>query len=203
MRADCSVSKEIQVLAVELLQPFDVVLEIGARYGSVSCAVSIAQNNSGRLITVEADPDVWAIHQYNKLENRCAGFSVFGVLGSQDQTVLSNTSSYGKATTLEKNARGVKVSHFTWDEIEKATGLKINTIIFDCEGCIFPIMTLYKHKFSQIEKVIIENDKTAGWECEEDCQAVNQWLEGQGMVMTHTFIGISMHQHFVFKRDTV
>ena len=51
------------MLALDLLHPTDVVLEIGARYGTVSCAVALAQNNSGRLITVEADPDVWAIHQ--------------------------------------------------------------------------------------------------------------------------------------------
>ena len=62
-RADCSVSGEIQVLAIELLHPTDVVLEIGGRYGTVSCAVALAQNNSGQLITIEADPDVWAIHQ--------------------------------------------------------------------------------------------------------------------------------------------
>ena len=63
-RADCSISGEIQVLALDLLHPTDVVLEIGARYGTVSCAVALAQNNSGRLITVEADPDVWAIHNF-------------------------------------------------------------------------------------------------------------------------------------------
>ena len=62
-RADCSVSVEIQVLAIELLHPTDVLLEIGGRYGTVSCAVALAQNNSGQLITIEADPDVWAIHQ--------------------------------------------------------------------------------------------------------------------------------------------
>ena len=107
--------------------------------------------------------------------------------------MLGTTSGYGKTTSLEKNVCGVKVSHFTWDEIEKVTGLKINTIIFDCEGCMFDILSLYKDKFSQIEKLIIENDKTPGWDCEEECEAANQWLESQGMVMTN-----SMHKHFVF-----
>ena len=60
---DCAISGEIQVLALDLIKPSDVVLEIGSRYGTVSCAVALAQNNSGRLIAVEADPDVWAIHQ--------------------------------------------------------------------------------------------------------------------------------------------
>ena len=51
------------MLAIELLHPTDVVLEIGGRYGTVSCAVALAQNNSGQLITIEADPDVWGIYQ--------------------------------------------------------------------------------------------------------------------------------------------
>jgi hypothetical protein len=61
-RADCSISGEIKVLGIELLHPTDVVLEIGGRYGTVSCAVALAQNNSGQLITNEAASDVWAIH---------------------------------------------------------------------------------------------------------------------------------------------
>ena len=42
----------------EVIQPDDVVLEVGARYGTTSCAVAEAQGNSGKLITVEADPSV-------------------------------------------------------------------------------------------------------------------------------------------------
>jgi hypothetical protein len=37
--------------------------KIGGRYRTVSCAVALYQNNSGQLITIEADPDVLAIHQ--------------------------------------------------------------------------------------------------------------------------------------------
>jgi hypothetical protein len=143
------------------------------------------------------------ILQYNKLHHRCAGYSVFGVLGPTDQTVLSSTHGYGKVASEEENAEGVRVAHFTWDDIERVTGLTINTIIFDCEGCMFPILSQYKHKFGQIEKLIIENDKTAGWQCGEECEAANKWLEEQGMVMSHSFIGVSMHRHFVFRRGGV
>ena len=68
---------------------------------------------------------------------------------------------------------------------------------------MFPILSQYKHKFGQIEKLIIENDKTAGWQCGEECEAANKWLEEQGMVMSHSFIGVSMHRHFVFRREGV
>ena len=115
--------------------------------------------------------------------------------------MLSTSEGYGKTTSLDENAPGVRVSHFTWDEIEKMTGLTINTIIFDCEGCMFPILSEYKHKFQQIDKLVIENDKTAGWDCGEECEAANMWLVEQGMTMSHSFIGTSMHKHFVFRRE--
>ena len=51
------------MMVLDLVHPRDVVLEVGGRYGLVSCAVALAQNNSGNLITVEADTEVWAIHQ--------------------------------------------------------------------------------------------------------------------------------------------
>ena len=65
-RADCTLSGEVQVLVLEMLHESDVVLEVGGRYGLVSCAVALAQNNSGNLVTVEADTEVWAIHQVDK-----------------------------------------------------------------------------------------------------------------------------------------
>jgi hypothetical protein len=42
--------------------------KIGGRYGTVSCAVALDQNNSRQLFTIEADPDVWAIHQVRLVE---------------------------------------------------------------------------------------------------------------------------------------
>ena len=139
--------------------------------------------------------------QYNKLTHSCSGYSVLGVLGQVDQTVLANTTGQGRATTEEEGEQGVRVAHFSWDQVERETGLTINTIIFDCEGCMFPILSQYGHKFRQIDKVVIENDKTAGWECDQECEDANKWLEEQGMVMSNTFIGASMHKYFVFRRE--
>ena len=62
----------------------DTVLEIGARYGTTSCQVAAAQNNSGRLISVEPDPVVWVAAEFNKLTHNCAGYSLLGVLGGRD-----------------------------------------------------------------------------------------------------------------------
>ena len=63
--------------------------------------MAVAQNNSGRLISVEPDHVVWAVGEFNKvsvqvkmanynlslsfkLSHNCVGYSVLGVLGTAD-----------------------------------------------------------------------------------------------------------------------
>ena len=57
------VEEDIYNILDEVIEEDDTVLEIGSRYGTISCALSHAMNNNGRLVTVEADPVVWEIHQ--------------------------------------------------------------------------------------------------------------------------------------------
>jgi len=53
----------------------------------------------------------------------------------------------------------VTIKHFSWNQIEDVTGLKINTVILDCEGCWTEFVELYKAKFKhQVDKIILEND---------------------------------------------
>ena len=77
-RTNCIVEEDIYNILGDILEEDDVVLEvlvgkvplypvvysqIGSRYGAVSCALSEVMGNNGKLVTVEADPDVWAMHQ--------------------------------------------------------------------------------------------------------------------------------------------
>ena len=70
----------------------------------------------------------------------CAGYSLFGVIGSTDTTVVTGTGTYARQTSTDRAAQGTRVTHFTWPEVESLTGLDFNTVIFDCEGCMPPIL---------------------------------------------------------------
>jgi len=210
-RTNCVVEEDIYLILGDILEKDDVVLEIGSRYGVVSCAISAILGDSSNVITVEADPDVWKIHQYNKLMHNCRSHSVFGVMAEEDLVVLSNTTGYAKRTAevdANNNNEGERVAHFTWDDIEKETGLTITTLIVDCEGCLFSLIETYKHKFSQINKIILENDENPeeGFldllyynSCGEKCQNVNTFLESQGFREERVLK--SLHYHYVFIRN--
>ena len=156
------VETDTHLLVQELITPADVVLELGGRYGSTTCAVAVKQNNTGALIAVEPDPKVWAIHEFNKLAHNCASFSVFGVLGEKDLTVVENTGdtyapgfTYNTKTAADPLAKGVQVGHFTWEKVEKVTGLKVDTVILDCEGCWIDFVRENLEKFRNVKKIIL------------------------------------------------
>ena len=50
---------EEQYLAGQYVEPDDVVLELGARYGSVTVAISRKLRDSSTCVTVEPDEKVW------------------------------------------------------------------------------------------------------------------------------------------------
>ena len=133
---------------------------------------------------------------------------MFGVLGEDDLIVLNNTEHYAKRTSADPEAEGVTVTHFTWDDIEEETGLAINTLVVDCEGCLFQLVDTYKEKFKQVNKIIVENDENfeEGFldlvffnGCGEKCQAVNNFFKSEGF--TEKLVIKGLHYHYVFVKD--
>ena len=61
-----------QELVNHYILPDDVVLELGARYGSVSCVINSKLNNKQNQVVVEPDERVWQALQQNKTRNECA-----------------------------------------------------------------------------------------------------------------------------------
>ena len=198
--ASCLIERDMFTAAADVIIPDDVVLEVGARYGTMSCALAEMQGNSGNLISVEADPAVWDILQFNLETHRCKAFKVLGVLGEKDMVMMEETKmtkamnlmnlplGYARMTSSDLSMSGTRVTHFTWDDIEQETGLLINAIIFDCEGCMFDILKSYGHKLGQVKKIIIENDNHLGPNCDEECQQGNTLLEQSGFVLHNSFL---------------
>ena len=77
----CGVERDTQRQLWQHMPRDAVVLEIGGRYGTVSCAIAKRQQYSGMRVTVE--PDKLAFEKYlqpNVRRNGCAGTQVRGVV---------------------------------------------------------------------------------------------------------------------------
>lgn len=58
------------------LPPSATVLELGGRYGTVSCGISHRQAQSGLRLSLEPDATPFAAHQINVRTNGCAGHTL-------------------------------------------------------------------------------------------------------------------------------
>ena len=60
------IEKQEQDLANKYILETDVVLELGARYGSVSCIINSKLNNKNNQVVVEPYKRVWDALEINK-----------------------------------------------------------------------------------------------------------------------------------------
>jgi hypothetical protein len=74
----CGIERHTVMHLRRYLQPWAVVLEIGARFGTVSCAISKLQRQSGLRVSLEIEGRAFAALQQNTASNRCRGVQLQG-----------------------------------------------------------------------------------------------------------------------------
>jgi FkbM family methyltransferase len=138
------------------------VLELGARFGTTSCVLARATNNSGRVLAVEPDSKAHAMLQANRDAHGC-NFAIWkGTVASQPLVVASK---HYATDTRPARRHEAAVPNADWRQLEARLGAPFDTALIDCEGCI-------EHTFSgrmapllhQLRLVLIEADGTVDYE---------------------------------------
>jgi len=133
------------------------VMEFGARFGTTTCEIAKKLGNSGRMVTVEPDPYVWGALESNVKSHNCHAHVLRGAVSSSPLHMLS--SGYGGRSETGQMRGGYTVPTFKFDDVEKASGLKFDTLLIDCEGCAQDMMDQIGPKIqSQINLIVIEAD---------------------------------------------
>ena len=78
------VEKDEQYLANRYIQENDIVLELGARYGSVSCIINSKLKCKTNQVVVEPDNTVWGALELNKKVNNCEFHIVKGFISKKN-----------------------------------------------------------------------------------------------------------------------
>lgn len=141
-----------QRLSEKHIKPEDVVLELGARYGTVSCLVNRIINDKKNHYVVEPDNLVWNALEDNMEINECKFNIIKGVISSKDNKYKLEGSGYAKTSVID-NTYGV--SQIETYEIPDAP---FNTLIADCEGYLETFYNENKDFFKKINKIIMECD---------------------------------------------
>jgi len=77
------IEKVEQDLANKYILEDDIVLELGARYGSVSCTINSKLKNKYNQVVVEPDERVWNALEKNKNSNNCEFNIVKGFISNK------------------------------------------------------------------------------------------------------------------------
>jgi FkbM family methyltransferase len=146
-----------QSLANEYIKENDIVLELGARYGSVSCIINSKLKNKNNQVVVEPDSRVWEALEKNKKINNCEFNIVKGFISNKklDLTNLDNYGGYG-STYIENN--NSKIPSYTLHEIKSKYNLNFNVLFADCEGFLEQFLNENSDILDNLRLIIFEKD---------------------------------------------
>lgn len=153
-----------QKLANEYIQENDVVLELGARYGSVSCIINSKLNSKLKgqnQVVVEPDKRVWKALERNRDVNDCKFHIVKGFISKQKlnlKNLESCNGGYGATFVDIKETDTTEIPSFTLDEIKTKYGLVFNVLVADCEGFLERFFDENPELYAELRMVIFEAD---------------------------------------------
>ncbi len=151
------VEREEQVHAERFITPECVVLELGARYGTVSCVISKKLSNSNNLVAVEPDERVWAALEDNMARNGC-NFHILKGFISRRPLALAEKNSWEGYGTTSINTNDTSIASFTLEEVEARYGLTFNTLVADCEGFLEVFLDENPKLYDTLSLILFEKD---------------------------------------------
>lgn len=139
-----------QILANKYIEKRDIVLELGARYGTVSVIINkkLEEENKWKHYVVEPDSNVWEALENNK-RNHNSKFEIIKGMISKKKHKISEHSNYS-TQTIESEEGEIKIY-----DIPKE---KFNVLIVDCEGCFEEFYNEFPEFVNNLDKIILECD---------------------------------------------
>lgn len=151
-----------QAQARTYISPEATVLELGARYGTVTCAICKKLTDQRRCVAVEPDIRVWDALDRNLAINGVSCNIIKGVISRKPIALMYDPGWGGYGTTsvlcnIEHNAVP-KLIHYTLEQVEEKYGLHFDTLVADCEGFLGEFMDENPHLYDQLKMIIFEKD---------------------------------------------
>jgi len=152
------IEKHEQDLANKYILEDDIVLELGARYGSVSCVINSKLNNKNNQVVVEPDERVWDALDKNKNTNNCAFNIVKGFI-SNKKLDLTNLDCFlgGYGSTFIENDNTL-IPSYSLNQIKQLYNLNFNVLVADCEGFLEVFFDENPDFYDNLRLIIFEAD---------------------------------------------
>ncbi len=149
-----------QRLAQIYIQEEDVVLELGARYGTVSCIINKKLNNKLNQVSVDPDARIWDSLEKNMKINDCNFHIVKGFVSNVKHNIIKDDSDkqgYGTTSIIDITNSSILPS-WSLDEIKKMYNLKFNVLVADCEGFLETFFDENPEFYDELRMIMFEAD---------------------------------------------
>ena len=146
-----------QNLAKQYIESGDIVLELGARYGSVSCVINSKLSCKTNQVSVEPDDRVWDALERNKVANGCEFNIVKGFISSK-KLGLSELNDYEGYGTTSVEQPDSSIPSFSLDQIKEKYNLEFNVLVADCEGFLETFFNENPECYKKMRLIIFEAD---------------------------------------------
>jgi hypothetical protein len=130
-----------------------IVLELGARYGTVSCAINEKLLHKNHQLSVEPDATVWDALTSNRNSNGC-GFSI--LYGAISRNPIGLELNGYATTTVQSNKSNIHT--YTLEQIETNLGLQFDCLVADCEGFLGIFLEENPQLYSRLRWILFEKD---------------------------------------------
>jgi len=145
--------KEEQDQAEEYIQSNDCVLELGARYGTVSAIINKKLSNPLLHVAVEPDKTVWDALEKNK-ERTSSQFHIVKGLISNKKFSLTHDG-YATRQVADESS---EIAHVSFNQVKALVNTPFTVLIVDCEGCIEHFLLENTEILDTVRLILMEED---------------------------------------------
>lgn len=154
-KVDYETYESIEVsLANKFIKEDDYVLELGARYGGVSCAINSKLKNKTHQYSVEPDYRVWDALETNRENNNCEFNIIKGTISKNKMKIIENTRKFNDNNDWAAYTEtGGDIQNYP------LPNKPFNVLVADCEGFLETFYDENKNIFESLRLIIIEKDR--------------------------------------------
>lgn len=185
---DVLFEKEEQMLVKKYIPRDATVLEMGARYGTVSCVLSEVLDDPTRHVAVEPDSTVIESLKKNR-ENNGGKFHIYNGVISKNGYAIQFTEpnvEYHEYGTYTKMSDTPTVENIPLKDLEKQYNLKFDCVVADCEGFFYDFIKENPKEVESMRVVIYEQDGTPWSEMIKKYEEVDELMKSYKFKLVHT-----------------
>ena len=148
--------REEQEQVFKYIEPNDIVLELGGRYGTVSAVINYKLKDKTNHVVVEPDEKIIPALTKNKELNNSKYHIIAKIISNTNKKKIDDGygTHYIDNNSIENNTNNI----ISYNEFKKLYPHEFNVIVADCEGCLGEFIKNMGDDFNKINKVIFEAD---------------------------------------------